>query len=482
MRRHFIMTAAGFLLGLLAADGLQAAPLESSEWSRFRGPGGTGISAGGMPGELSLEKNLLWKAECGKGMSSPVISGERLFLTAFDGDERQVKCYSTGTGEVLWSKSVKKERVEAATQPGGPASSTPVADATSVYAFFPDAGLLCFDRDGNERWRVAVGPFHSFHGVAASLVLAENNVVLLVDQLQDSSMTAFNCQTGAEAWKVVREDGPIGGYSTPATRVTAQGRLELVVSGPLELVGYDAATGGRNWSVTGVTNAPISVPVVAGNRVFVCEPSFNANPFKIETLLGYDKNKDGVLSLEEVESHVPLSRIAKRVDTTWGNGDGKLSGDELDKAFESFVGGGGLAAIEIDETNGAARAAVKWTYRRSVPQIPSLLLIDKVLFFVSDGGILTSMNPENGEILKRARLNHGSNYYASPIAAAGRLLVIDTAGKAAITSTEAEWNVLSTSDLAEACHATPAVANGKLFVRCASHLFCFGPALDAAKT
>src|SRR5262245_306352 len=199
--------AVSLLLGLIAVStGAGAAPLESSEWSRFRGPGGTGISGSILPAELNLEKNLLWKTECGKGVSSPVVVGGNVFLTAFEGDERLVKCFDAATGAERWSQSVRKERTEPATPPGGPTSSTPVADSSSVFAFFPDTGLLCFDHEGKERWRVAVGPFQSFHGIAASLVLVEGNVVLLVDQLQGSFMAAFNCQTGAQSWKVVRED------------------------------------------------------------------------------------------------------------------------------------------------------------------------------------------------------------------------------------------------------------------------------------
>ena len=244
--------------------------------------------------------------------------------------------------------------------------------------------------------------------MTASLVLADGNIIVLADQLQDSFLAAFNCQSGAEAWKVSRQDGPIGGYSSPATRVTKKG-TELIVSGPMEVVGYDAASGKRNWSIEGVANAPVSVPVVGGNRVFVCEPSFTENPFKIDSLLRHDKNKDGELSFEELESQVPLYRIAKRIDTSWGNGDGKINGEEMEKAFKSFIGGGGLVAIELDDAQQPTTPRVSWSYRKSVPQIPSLLLYDRALFFINDGGILTSVQPDSGEIIKRARLGHGES-------------------------------------------------------------------------
>src|SRR5262245_34434183 len=297
------LNVAFVIAGLFVAAGvLSPSRSPASEWSRFRGPNGAGLAAGTIPDQLSVEKNLLWKTECGKGASSPIVVGSRVFLTAFSGDDRVVQCFDAASGALAWSKSLHKERTEVATAPGGPASPTPVADESSVYAFFPDVGLWCLSHDGEERWRVALGPFQSFHGVAASLALVEDHVVVLVDQLQDSFLAAFDRRTGAQTWKADRQDGPIGGYSTPATRTTAQGKLELVVSGPMEVVGYDAATGHRNWSVGGVTNAPISVPVVAGNKIYLCEPSFSQNPFTIASLLAHDKNKDGELSFEELES------------------------------------------------------------------------------------------------------------------------------------------------------------------------------------
>jgi outer membrane protein assembly factor BamB len=137
------------------------------------------------------------------------------------------------------------------------------------------------------------------------------------------------------------------------------------------------------------------------------------------------------------------------------------------------VGGGGLAALEIDETAPVPAARIAWTYRKSVPQIPSLLLASDALFFINDGGILTSMNPENGEAIKRARLGHGAKYYASPVASAGRTLLLDTEGKAAIVTTQPEWKTLSTTDLADRCYATPALANSRVYIRGENNLYCF---------
>ncbi len=417
-----------------------------------------------------------WKVPVGKGASSPVVIDSRVFLTSFEGEDRFVNCYNAASGETLWSKSVRAKRKEVATPPGGPVNPTPVADRSNVYVFYPDAGLLCFAHDGAERWQVEIGPFHSFHGIAASLVVAEDKVFVQADQLQDSFLAAFDCQTGDEAWKVARLDGPIGGYSTPATRVTSKGQTELVVSGPSEVVGYDAASGARNWSIEHVTNSPISVPVVGGDQVFVCEPSFSENPFPFDMFLRYDKDNDRELSFEELEPQMQLLRVAKRVDASWGNGDDKLNKEELEKAFKSFVGGGGLVCVQLDESQAAVTAAVKWAYRKSVPQIPAPLLLNDVLFVVNDGGILSSVNRNTGEIIKRGRLEPGGRFYASPVAAAGKLLVVDTDGNITVVSGEGDWKTLSTSQLDEACYATPAIAGGCAYIRGESHLFCFGDA------
>lgn len=459
----------------LAAALVFASVSKADDWPRFRGPDGNGVSKeAGVPAELNPAKNLLWKVEAGEGTSCPVIVRDRLFLTAVQGDERVTRCFNARTGEALWTASIRRQREEVATPPAGPATPTAAADEANVYAFFPDAGLVCYSQDGREWWQVALGPFQSFHGVSASPVVAEGRVIVLVDQLEGSFLAAYECKTGKEAWKIARPDGRIGGYSTPSTRKTANGKTELVVSGPAEVAAYDPATGGVNWSVSGVTNVPICVPVVVRNRVFVCEPSFTDNPFKWESMREQDKDKNGKVSLAEAESSVPLNRLIRQIDEKHGNKDGELDAGELEKAFRSFVGGGGLAAIEIDESGAPPQARVKWTYRKAVPQVPSVLYDGGVLYFVNDGGILTSVDPGGGEVVKRERLGQGSQYYASPVAAGGRLYLIDTEGKIAVVEAEGDWKAAATSELGEKCYATPAIANGRVYVRGERNLFCFG--------
>src|SRR4029077_2851092 len=134
-----------------------------------------------------------------------------------------------------------------------------------------------------------------------------------------------------------------------------------------EVTAFNPADGKQLWSLPGYTNAPILTPVISGDRVFLCEPSFTENPFRFELLSPFDKNKDGKVSLEELKSQVQLYRTAKWVDERSGNGDGIVEPAELERAFSSFVGGGGLVAIELDQVDGQTKPRVLWTYRKLVP-------------------------------------------------------------------------------------------------------------------
>jgi outer membrane protein assembly factor BamB len=465
--------AMGLRLGGAAALFLFAASVGfSGEWSRFRGSNGQGVAdSATAPDVLDPEKNQVWCVECPAGLSSPVIVGERIYLTGEKGDERLVFCMNAADGAVLWTRAVTKQREEAATKPNSPSTPTAATDRERVYAFFPDFGLVAYTLAGDEAWRVPLGPFSSFHGVSSSPIVVGDRVILLVDQLQDSFLAAYDAKTGKEVWKIARLDGPIGGYSTPVVRTLPSGGQELIVTGPFDVCGVNPATGAVNWTVEGATNAPISVPLlVSEHELAVCEPTFEKNPFPIETLLPFDANKDGKLQLSELEKNVRLLRIGKRVDETWGNGDGEITAEEIDKAFSRFVGGGGLILIDLNDLS-----KFKWAYKKSTPQIPSTLLVDGVLYFILDGGVFNSVDPQTGEILKKGRVEKGTKYYASPVAAAGKIYLADIEGNVAVIKAGAKWEVLSTASLGEPCYATPAIVDGKVYMRTETKLRCFAP-------
>ena len=239
--------------------------MAAEDWPRFRGVNGSGVSTStGLPDEFGPEKNVAWSVEVKAGTSSPVIVGGKLFITSLDGEDRIVQCLDAKTGQELWRQSVKKVRDENLSPPNGPATCTPAADEQNVVVFFQDTALLCYATTGELRWRAEVGPFHSMHGIANSPILVGDKVLLLADQIQGSYIAGYDVKSGEQVWKVDRANGVTGAYSTPSMATGHDGSQLVLASGPQGLFAYQVASGEIAFSVPGVANAPVTVPVVSG--------------------------------------------------------------------------------------------------------------------------------------------------------------------------------------------------------------------------
>jgi outer membrane protein assembly factor BamB len=432
------------------------------------------VTSGELPERFDAQSNLLWVVPSGAGTSSPIVSEERIYLTSYSGDDRTLHCLDAANGKELWKQSITKLRTETTTPPGNPATCTPVCEGSMVAVLFPDAGLCCYSTDSQLRWKKDIGPFHSMHGISSSPIVADGRLIVVFDQLQDSHISAFSLDDGSEAWKTDRLVGVTGGYSTPCVYSGADG-ISIISAGPIELAAFDTVTGLKRWSALGLTNAPISLPIISGNRVFVCEPP--GEPISMKVLGDIDKNADGKIAPEEVQSHTGVVRLVERIDRGFGNGDGLVDESEFEKAFGTFVGNGGLACVELGGTGDVTKSHVRWQYTKSVPHIPSPLIVDDVLYIVNDGGILTSFDIHSGELLKRDRLSNATGqYYASPVAANGKIILANTEGKVTVVQAGRMWEVISTNDLGEKVYATPAICKGRLFVRTEGKLMCFGKA------
>src|SRR6266487_1435790 len=182
------------LAALLLATAVTAADTADPEgWSRFRGPNGSGISTSSrLPAEFGPDKNVIWKTALPFGHSSPALTHDRVFLTALRGDQLVTICLDRRTGRILWEREAPRPRAEKLDNRNGPAGPTPATDGTNVYVFFADFGLLSYDVNGRERWRVPLGPFNNLYGMGASPVLVEDTVVLTCDQNTDSFVIAVD--------------------------------------------------------------------------------------------------------------------------------------------------------------------------------------------------------------------------------------------------------------------------------------------------
>jgi outer membrane protein assembly factor BamB len=212
--------------------------IASDEWSQFRGPNGSGVSeTKGLPTEFGPNKNVVWKTELPPGHSSPVLTRDRIFVTAHDkrNNKLLVICLDRQTGKILWQREAPRLREGRLQNVNGPASPTPVTDGSNVYVFFQDFGLISYDAAGKERWKLQLGPFNMFYGFGASPILVDDKVILPVDQDNPSSyLIAVDKNSGKVRWKV---DRPvvISGYSTPIVYQPAKGAKQIIVPESFQL-------------------------------------------------------------------------------------------------------------------------------------------------------------------------------------------------------------------------------------------------------
>ena len=217
--------------------------VEASDWPRFRGSDGAGVSLDkNLPSSIDRNQNLIWSAKPPTGNSSPIIVNGRLYLTGHLADQRMIVCLDSKTGKELWRKGITKMRDESFHPRNGSTTPSPTTDGSNVFVFFPEIGLLGFDRDGKELWRTPLGPFTSIQGLASSPVYAQNKVLLLIDTPEQASLATYNSTNGKEIWKAERQTGTLGSYTTPTVSSNV-----VIVAGAVELTGYDLATGKRVW-------------------------------------------------------------------------------------------------------------------------------------------------------------------------------------------------------------------------------------------
>jgi len=468
---------------LIALSLSLAALAAASDWPRFRGPNGAGVSPDhGLPSEIGPTTNVAWKAKAPKGHSSPIVDNGRLFLTGFDGDQRVLLCFDAKTGEQLWRKGVQRARTETVHPLNGPTTPTPATDGHFVFVYYPEVGLLAYDRDGNEKWRVPLGPYGSIQGMATSPVYIEGNVVLLVDTPEEALLLAYDATTGKQAWKTERPVGWLGSYTTPSVYQPEKGPAQIVVSGAVELTGYQAKTGERLWWVRGVTVGPAALPLIAGDSVYTIEPSSESGedagpPFKA-MLKDFDKNGDGKIQLSEVSgdglNQKIMYRVFKSVDKNFGNGDGVVTEDEYNRAFNSKEPGGGLVRTRLGGEGDLSKTNVVWRVTKGLPYVTAALAYEGKLYVIRDGGILKVVDPESGKVLREERLKGGiGSYYAQPVAGDGKIYFINQEGKVSVIKAGVDWEMLSSSDLGEDVIATPAIANSRIYVRAGETLYCF---------
>jgi outer membrane protein assembly factor BamB len=468
---HLRFTRTG--LSLLAL--LVASTLHGEDWSRFRGPNGSGISNDvGFPTEFGPGKNMVWKSTVRRGKSSPVLTERHLFLTGHADDKLYTQCFDRQTGKLLWERSIDRQRKPLIHKLNEPASITPVTDGSNVYVFFHDFGLLSYDGSGKLRWQRPLGPFTNAIGLSSSPILVDGRLILQVDQYVDAYIATFNPDTGEILWKTTRAETK--GWSTPVIyRPEGKGGVQILTASDRLFGAYQLKTGKRTLTADTLASAIVASPVVAGDMFYAFGYNNEDRPRPFEEQLSkFDKDGDGKISALETNDDAWMNGLTRFA----GNRDGVLTQEEWDDAMKERAGPSSLVAFRLEPDGGGetVRASELWRDEKSfMGVIPSPLVYQNVLYYVKNGGILAAIDANAGKTLKQSRVQGALDpFSASPVAAEGKVYVASESGKIAVIKPGADWEVMAVNDLKEDTFATPALSKGQIFIRTNESLYCFG--------
>ncbi len=394
---------------------------DAADWPRFRGPNGTGIAADkDIPVQWNEKDGILWKVPIpGVGNSSPIVWGKRLFLqsSATDGSARQLLCIDVTNGKELWTQSVPGKRARINDRNSW-ASSTPATDGERVYALFWDGEsnrLHTYDFDGKPLWDHSFGGFKSQHGAAHSPIVEGGKVFVAHDQDGASELVALDAKSGKLVWEKPRKPFRTC-YSVPFLLTTPGRAPELIVASTAGITSYDPETGGTNWEWTW---------------------TFDRSP------------------LRTVGSPVYGQGL---VFATSGDG----SGDRH------------MIAVKAGGKGDVTSSNLVWENKKVFPYVPTMITWGDHLYSVNDFGIAACNVASTGEEVWTKRL--GGNVSASPVLIDGKIYVCTEAGEVYVIAAEPKFKQLARNSMGEGVMATPAVADGRLFFRGKTHLFCIGKA------
>ncbi len=427
---------------------LMPTPAAGQNWPSFRGPSAAGVAEGyRLPVKWDIERaeNVRWKTPIPElGHSSPAIWGDRIFVTTavkdrgqselkvgMYGDVRsvteknifswQIYCVDRRTGKILWNRESHKGKPKVKRHPkSSHASPTPCTDGNYVVAFFGSEGMYCYDMEGNLIWKKDLGKLDwgffsspsAQWGGGSSPVIHEQMVIIQCDVQENSFLAAFDLADGAQIWKTPRNDYPTWG--TP-TVYTGKEHSQIIVNGYKHIGGYDIKTGKEIWKMKGGGDIPIPTPIVARNLIYFTNAHGGMSPIYAVRL-----SATGDISLDEDES---------------------------------------------------SNKHIAWSYSKDGNYIPTPIVYKEYLYFCSDKGKISCIEPETGKLLYRESISSSSvPFSASPVAADGKIYCTAEKGDIYVVKAGPEFKLIGINKMNEICMATPAISQGALFFRTRNHL------------
>jgi outer membrane protein assembly factor BamB len=403
----------------------------AQDWPRFRGPDGQGHSAEtGLALEWTATTNVAWKTAIpGEGWSSPIVQGDRIFLTAaLDGGKScHVICVSAADGKILWNTKVFEQATERKEGMNSYASSTPCTDGKRVYAVFGGGGAAALELDGTVAWTNLDVKFYSRHGLGASPIVHDGLLVMPYDG--STRVTA-----AGQYPKVTDEERT--GWQIPWDKA--------------EVVALDVATGKRAWTAKrGMSRIAHATPIVVDGQILsIAGDVVQAFEPKTGKLLWTARS--------EGEGLTPSPVVADGMVFTSSGFPAKM-----------------LRGIKLGGTGDVTKTNIVWETKKGCPTRPSLLYVKPYLYAVTEDGVASCYKSESGEVVWQERLIPGkAAFSASPVFADGRIYTLSESGEAVVLAPGAEFKVLARNPLGEKCQASMAISRGRIFIRSDKSLFC----------
>jgi outer membrane protein assembly factor BamB len=454
----------------------------AGDWPQFHGPNASGLAGDEekLPADIGPGRNLIWKTALPAGSSSPVVQGDRVYVTAAQGKTLLTIALERKTGKILWQVEAPHQQTETVHKTAGTlAQPTPATDGDRIVALFGSCGLFCYDRNGKELWHLPLGPFKNDFGAGSSPIIVGDRVILNQDHDTDSFLAALDKHTGKVIWRTDRSEFPRN-YATPVIWEVA-GKKQIVVSATLRAVGYDFETGKEIWTVRGIARIINMTPLVGSDGVLYIpgwSPGAEANdrivvPTFDEMLAANDKNKNGTIE----ENEAPVGPIKERFPQIDRNKDGHIDREEYEGMRHIFgAARNAFLAVKPGGTGDITQTHVLWQQTKSLPYVPSPVYYKGHLFMVKNGGIVTCLDAKTGQQVNQDRVPGSAGYYGSPVVGDGKIYLVSQRGEISVISAEPHWRVLSRAKLDEDVMATPAIAGGRIYIRSNEHLYCFGTA------
>ena len=453
--------------------------VEAGDWPQFRGPNAAGRAEREerLPDEIGPSTNVIWKTELPKGHSSPAIFGDRIYITAERGEQLFTIGLDRNSGRVLWEAEAPHEGLEAIHATGSHATPSPATDGSFVVSFFGSCGLFCYDQNGRFLWHKPMGPFKNDFGSGSSPILVDDRVILSQDHDTDSFVMAIDKYSGKELWKTDRSEFPRN-YCTPVIW-EVDGKKQIVVAATLRIVGYDFETGKEQWTVRGIARIINMTPVFGedGTMYAACwapggdeTDRISTAPFA-EFIAEHDADRNGTLTIGEV----PAGPIKERFTQIDRDKDGQITREEYESMRLVFEAARNVVlAIRPGGLGDITNTHVLWRYNKQIPYCPSPVYYRGQLFMIRSGGILAVVDAKTGQALKLGRISATGEYFSSPVAGDGKVFMINQRGRLTVLEAGGDWRELSSADFGEDAYASPAIADGRIYIRTNGHLYCFG--------